>query len=109
MKELKILLEELTRDGRVRVRRPDASSAAGVAWNKIRAVYGPFKDNITIKQLSDVPSIARWLGRSKMITDDTVNMFNLSLVLVNFIYVAICVYFCILYYMTQLLMFLTEC
>jgi hypothetical protein len=63
-------------DGQVKARRPDPQTEAGVAWSKIRAVYGVFHDGVTINNLKRQRNVTKWLGRIKHIEDKAV-WFNL--------------------------------
>ena len=68
--ELRLLLTELTgRDGQVKAYEPDPQSEAGVAWSKIRAVYGVFKDGVTHEQLTRNRAVTHWLGKIKRISE----------------------------------------
>lgn len=72
--ELKILLTQLSsKDGRVRSRQPsDQKPEEEIAWHKVRAVYGDFKDGVTLEKLRKKCGVTRLLGRVKKITDSSV-------------------------------------
>jgi hypothetical protein len=58
------------RDGRVKTHQPDPKSDAGVAWSKIRAVYGMLTEGITPQALKAQNKIVtRWLGKVKKISE----------------------------------------
>ena len=67
--ELAVLLKELTgRSGKVRTQQPDPDTEAAVAWNKIRAVYGPFSADATVEKFLYQRSVTRMLGKTKHIS-----------------------------------------
>jgi len=69
MDELKVLMKELTgRNGKIRTKQPDPDTEAAVAWNKIRAVYGPFSADVTPEQFRRQRSVTRMLGKTKQIS-----------------------------------------
>ena len=69
MEELEVLLKELTgRGGKVRTQQPDPDSESAVAWNKIRAVYGPFSADVTLEKFRYQRSVTRMLGKTKHIS-----------------------------------------
>jgi len=68
MDELGVLLKELTgRTGKVRTQQPDPDTESAVAWNKIRAVYGPFSADVTLEKLRHQRLVTRMLGKTKHI------------------------------------------
>ena len=50
-------------------------SLPGVAWSKIRAVYGPFQEGITIEQLKRKRDVTSLLGKSRNIFKMNVGRF----------------------------------
>ena len=84
--ELEMLLKELTgRGGKVRTQQPDPDTEAAVAWNKIRAVYGPFSADVTVERLRHQRSVTRMLGKTKHIALRSVIHMALYSLLINFI------------------------
>lgn len=82
--ELEVLLKELTgRNGKVRTQQPDPDTEAAVAWNKIRAVYGPFSTDVTVEKFRHQRSVTRMLGKMKRITLRSV--IHICLLRINFI------------------------
>ncbi|KAL5022560.1 hypothetical protein ScPMuIL_001715 [Solemya velum] len=64
--ELRLLLNDLTGpDGKVRSRAPDPNSEAGVAYSKIKSVYGRVEP---FEVLSHINLVTRWLDRTKHIS-----------------------------------------
>jgi len=73
MDELEVLLKELTgRSGKVRTQQPDPDTESAVAWNKIRAVYGPFSADVTLEMFRRQRSVTRMLGTTKHIARHSV-------------------------------------
>jgi len=71
--ELQVLLKELTgRSGKLRTGQPDPDTEAAVAWNKIRAVYGPFSADMTLEKFRRQRSVTQMLGKTKHIALRTV-------------------------------------
>jgi len=69
MEEVSMLLQVLTgRGGKVRTQQPDPDSEYVVAWNKVRAVYGPFGADITLEKLHQQTDVTRFLGRTEHIS-----------------------------------------
>jgi len=69
MEEVSMLLQVLTgRGGKVRTQQPDPDSESVVAWNKVRAVYGPFGADITLEKLHQQTDVTRFLGRTEHIS-----------------------------------------
>ncbi|XP_067650996.1 uncharacterized protein [Haliotis asinina] len=66
LEELEVLLNDLTkRDGSLQTSQPDPTSEAGVAYAKVKAVYGKVrKMNVLLKQTH----ITQWLSRIKTIS-----------------------------------------
>lgn len=89
--ELKILLSQLSsKNGRVRSRQPsDQKPEKEVAWQKVRAVYGDFKDGVTLEKLRKKCQITRLLGQVKKFTESSVGgeesclMFDVSIMVSN--------------------------
>lgn len=72
--ELQMLLTDLKGlDGQVKARQPDPQTEAGVAWSKIRAVYGVFHDGITLESLKRQRGVTHWLGRTKHVKQTSVS------------------------------------
>ena len=73
--ELKLLLTELTgQDGKVKAYGPNPQTQpdAAVAWSKITAVYGVFKEGDTFKQITRSRHVTQWLGKKKKISETQV-------------------------------------
>lgn len=69
------MLEELTdATGKITTKRPDRDSEKNVAWSKIRAVYGVFSDNVTLRKLRNNYWVKRRLAEGKKhIEEDNVS------------------------------------
>ncbi|XP_046559354.1 uncharacterized protein LOC124268438 [Haliotis rubra] len=64
--ELEVLLKDLTkRDGSLQTAQPDPTSEAGVAYAKVKAVYGKVRQ---MKVLLKQTQITQWLSRVKTIS-----------------------------------------
>ena len=76
--ELKILLDQLKgHDGKVQSRQPNPEKQEEeVAWHKIRAVYGAFKDGVTLEKLVQKREVTRYLGKTKRLTRDSVSVMS---------------------------------
>ncbi|ELU13237.1 hypothetical protein CAPTEDRAFT_212491 [Capitella teleta] len=75
--ELEMLLTDLQgTDGRVKARQPDPQTEAGVAWSKIRAVYGVFQDGISLNRLKRQRGVTHWLGRTRRIKETSASSFR---------------------------------
>jgi len=67
--ELNTMLKELTGpSGKLSIHKPDPDSDSAVAWNKVRAVYGPFGADVTLEKLYRQTAVTRMLGKSKHIS-----------------------------------------
>jgi len=65
------------RTGKVRTQQPDPDTESAVAWNKIRAVYGPFNADVTLDKFRSQRSVTRMLGKTKHIAVRSVTCFIL--------------------------------
>lgn len=77
-REVQTLLEDLVNtEGRVS-ERPSSDSEAGIALAKLQSVYGTGvkPKDMTAARLAQDTEITRWLGRTKLITDNRCKTFR---------------------------------